>query len=88
MKTLKIVTAIVVVMSLVACGPNQPSNNSQDNNQKIHNAKQLVQDIVYIKDDKSGLCFAYAWHNGSYDNYGGPVFTQVPCDKVDKLLIK
>lgn len=87
MKTLKIVTSIMIVMSLLACSK-IPSNNSQDNNRKIHNAKQLVQDIVYIKDDKSGLCFAYAWHNGSYDNYGGPVFTQVPCDKVEKLLIK
>jgi hypothetical protein len=84
-KNVKIAAVMIFVISLVGCRPNLVTNNSPE--QKVPNAKKLVQDLVYIKDEKSGLCFAYAWHSGSYDNYGGPVFTNVPCEKVEKLLI-
>lgn len=86
MKNLNVLVIMFALISLVACRPNLSANNTKDN--KIINAKQLVQDLVYIKDDKSGLCFAYAWHGGNYDNYGGPVFTEVSCEKVEKLLVK
>lgn len=81
MKNIQCIAAITFIMILAGCAPASPESEL---NEKSANAKQLVEDLVYVKDDKSGLCFAYAWNGGGY---GGPAFTQVPCEKVEKLLI-
>lgn len=41
--------------------------------------------LIYFKDDRTGLCFAYYWGG---DPNGGPALTVVPEEKVAHLLIK
>ena len=54
---------------------------------KEHNASEalvVMREMVYVKDNRTGLCFAYYWGN---DEDGGPALTNVPCDKVEKFLV-
>lgn len=39
--------------------------------------------MVFIKHQRSSLCFAYIWQGG---NQGGPAIATVPCEKVEHLL--
>lgn len=41
--------------------------------------------LIYFKDDRTGLCFAYYW--GGAAN-GGPALTVVPEENVKEFLIK
>lgn len=41
--------------------------------------------IIYFKDDKVNLCYAYVWVG---DHHGGPTMTNVPCESVEKYLDK
>jgi prepilin-type N-terminal cleavage/methylation domain-containing protein len=43
----------------------------------------VIPKIRYIRDDRTGLCFAYIWEGGTH---GGPALTEVPCEKVNSLL--
>ena len=45
---------------------------------------KIIDDIQYIKDPRTGLCFAYYW--GGSGN-GGPALATVPCDQVAGMLI-
>lgn len=80
MKLLSILS-VSVIMVLSGCGRTQLEK--EQNNQT--NAKELIQNLVYIKDKKTGLCFAYTWHGGGY---GGPAFTEVSCREVEDYLVK
>ncbi len=51
---------------------------------------QLVDDIQYVKDPRTGLCYAYRWNKeDSHHSYESETFsmTLVPCDKVPKELL-
>ncbi len=49
------------------------------------NANEVVSDIQYIKDMRTGLCFAYYW--GGMPE-GGPALTTVPCEAIPPQLLK
>lgn len=86
MKNINVILGMLALVIIVGCSANFSSNNEPEN--KTNNAKQLVKDLVYVRDDKSGLCFAYSWYSANSNHYGSPVFTEVACEKVEKLLIK
>lgn len=49
-------------------------------------AKRNIDDgIVYVRDVRTGLCFASGW---SGDSRGGPILTNVPCTDAVVRLIK
>ena len=56
----------------------------EEQQQKINFATKIVDSIYYIKDPKTGLCFAYLW--GGMSN-GGPALTLVPEDKIPANLL-
>lgn len=78
-----IVVAIVGIVLAIAV----PSflRNRYENDPDFAQKKQdrIIKEIRYIRDDRTGLCFAYYW-GGSY--HGGPALTEVPCDRVSKFL--
>ena len=47
-------------------------------------ALEIHDDLVYFKDHRSGLCFAYWMYEG--DSRSG-VMSLVPCEKVEHLLV-
>jgi len=48
---------------------------------------QDAQTIRYVKDQRTGLCFAYNYVSGSAYGGGGEVLTHVPCTpEVEKLI--
>ena len=47
-------------------------------------ANEVVSKIIYIKDCRTGRCFAY--FQGSV-GYGGPSFTCVPCEGIPRDLL-
>ncbi|MFH1325842.1 MAG: hypothetical protein ABIH48_00025 [Candidatus Falkowbacteria bacterium] len=48
------------------------------------NANEVVGNIQYIKDSRTGLCFAYCWVGMAN---GGPALATVPCDSVPPELL-
>ena len=55
-------------------------------------AKKMVQDIVYVYDEKTGLCYACSFGKAAnsaenFTNYDGAVMTIVPYDAVKDYLI-
>lgn len=73
---MKLLSIISIVLMLLLTGCNR--NLEQENKNA---AKDIVNDLVYVKDEKTGLCFAYSW-------YSGPIFTEVSCRDVKDYLIK
>jgi hypothetical protein len=53
--------------------------------EKAHGLDNAMSSMVYEKDTRTGLCFAYIPPRGMD---GSPSITNVPCDKVEKLLQK
>lgn len=45
----------------------------------------ISKSIAYLKDNRTGLCFAYYWGGMAS---GGPAIATVPCDKVSNFLEK
>lgn len=60
-------------------------------------AEEVINSIQYVKDSRTGLCFAYYWGNVSHDgpkiywgNVSGPhnlALTTVPCDAIPPELL-
>jgi len=48
-------------------------------------ATQAAQEMVYVRDDRTGLCFAFWWQR--YDRSGSPALAAVPCDQVADRLV-
>lgn len=44
--------------------------------------RTISRNIKYVQDKRTSLCFAVSGHNGIC----GPIYTQVPCDKVQDAL--
>lgn len=47
--------------------------------------EHALSNLVYIRDNRTGLCFAFYWGGGEH---GGPGFTTVPCEAVLDYLPK
>lgn len=61
-------------------------------NDKSTIAKQMVRDIVYVYDEKTGLCYACSFGKNTnsaenFTNWDGAVMTIVPYDAVKDHLI-
>ncbi len=82
MKTMSLIIITAICFFAVSCNVN-PSEVSDDY------AKDFVRKIKYVKDEKTGLCFAIVAtrETGSTDQ-NGISWTWVPCDSVEKFLIK
>lgn len=51
-------------------------------NQKV--ANDVVRQIIYIKDARTNICYAYFWEGAAN---GGPALTEVPCDSIPPELL-
>lgn len=82
MKSIFLIFIAFVCVFIVSCTV-QASEVTDDT------AKEFVQKVKYIKDEKTGLCFAIVAtkQNGNADQ-NGMSWTWVPCDSVEKFLIK
>ena len=69
---MKPIVIFALFVALSAC--DSPTDKARD----IHN------ELVYFQDHRTGLCFAYWMVDG--DSRTG-VMTDVPCDKVARLLV-
>lgn len=58
---------------------------AEDEAENREYGNKLVRQIVYLKDERTNICFAYVW--GGMAN-GGPALTTVPCVPVVTNLIK
>jgi len=82
MKTMFVIFITTICLFTVSCNVN-PSEVTDDY------AKKFVKEVKYVKDEKTGLCFAIVAtrETGSTDQ-NGISWTWVPCDSVEKFLIK
>jgi hypothetical protein len=74
-----ILLGISIAALLVACEGGDSPNPTV--------AKSAAANIVYTKDPRSGLCFG-SITSRSYSGYEVVSITNVPCEKVDSLLVK
>lgn len=86
--TIKIALLVILIltMTLVIVGCATLGSTEQEiaeSTQRI-----VVERIQYIRDPRTGLCFAYYWeHRGEiYGGNAGPALATVPCEPVAKLL--
>lgn len=50
-----------------------------------NDANTLAKHLTYLRDPRTGLCFAYIFETrGSHQ--GGPALAHVPCDRVEHLI--
>lgn len=78
MRLLKLMT-----ISLLVLGCDQPQTNGQ-------NLSPTAQNIGYVKDERTGLCFVdNIVHDGYYGLGYTHVYTNVPCSpEVERILVK
>ncbi len=82
MKTISVIFFAVICFFAVSCSVN-PSEVDDDY------AKEFVQKVKYIQDEKTGLCYAIVATRRTANFYqNGISLTWVPCDSVEKFLIK
>ncbi len=80
---------IFIVVGLFAVGCRDPKvvsaqEQDQERQHLQYNVNNIVGNIHYIKDPRTGLCFAYYW--GGAAN-GGPALTTVPCEAIPPELL-
>lgn len=81
MRTLTVIIAISLSLAIASCeinGGNAPRKEV---------AKSTALNVVYSKDPRSNLCFGTVT-SISYGFYNVISITNVPCDKVEQLIVK
>ena len=82
------ILAVCVVALTLGC-KNSETVRTQEENQRVQrrqaNANEVVDSIQYIKDTRTGLCFAYYWGGTVID--GGPALATVPCEAIPPQLL-
>ena len=81
-RTIAFVSIVILTLFYVGC-----SNQYERNQRALYKAKQLqyvLHSIDYIKDTRTGFCFAYHW--GGSGN-GGPALATVPCETIPLELL-
>jgi hypothetical protein len=78
-----------MVLALFVAGcENSEVVRTREEDQRVQrlqsDANKVVGMIQYIKDLRTGLCFAYFW--GGVDN-GGPALATVPCEAIPPKLL-
>lgn len=82
MKQIIVVTCVVVLAFFTTgCERSKTVRAQQDESQST--ANRVVRNIQYIKDPRTGLCFAY-YYGGSA---GGSGLTTVPCEAIPPELL-
>jgi len=79
----------IVALALFAIGCEEPEEaRAREEVERAQwlqsNANKVIGDIQYIKDPRTGLCFAYYWGD---TNFGGPALATVPCEAVPPELL-
>lgn len=77
---------LALALLLVACEPEpapKPPTTPLDRRSAWPSLEQLVDNIQFIREPRSGLCFAVTWAG---DFRGGPAMAGVNCDAVAGLL--
>ena len=77
----------VLALFVVGCAKSEEVRAQKENKrvQRLQaNANEVVGSIQYIKDTRTGLCFAYYW--GGMGN-GGPALATVPCEAISPKLL-
>ena len=74
---MKYIIGLVLVLSLMSCDVNSSKFGTDE-------AKTFVNNITYVKDTRTNLCFALiaSRRTGSFSQSGMGI-SQVPCDAVD-----
>ncbi len=69
-------------------GAYAPAHSPVD--RRIELANDVVENIVYIRDPRSQLCFAYLYQTRGESKWatGGPALANVPCPHVEHLLVQ
>jgi len=73
------VMIFTVLIFIISYFPTPAANANQD--PWLENAKSLVRSMIYVKDARTGLCFA------AYHFYRHSAITQVPCSTPVKFHI-
>ena len=68
--------AFLLVLCLMLFGCDDGENKT---------AQYALNNLVYVRDVRTGLCFAFYWGGSAH---GGPGFTTVPCEAVLDYLPK
>lgn len=87
MRKMLAVVCVAIFTFFVGCEESQEEHIRWENIKKtyrLNQASDMIHEIVYIKDSRTGLCFAYGW-GGSAN--GGPALATVPCDAVPPELL-
>lgn len=87
---------LMVIITFVSGCTYSPEEQARYREQQERELSQRaisnIQSITYLKDSRTGLCYAYLWERlGRGDHStGGPALTWVPCDSipVDMLLVE
>jgi hypothetical protein len=90
---------LIVIISLSGCVKSGDFPSKEDKEeakkiavdyetQRINQAKNLVNNFIFVKNKESNLCFAYndkaVFSAGHIFNI--PILVQVPCENVEKLI--
>lgn len=73
------ILALALLLTSGACKKREYiSVNTNDTN-------LLVKSLTYLRDPRTGLCFAYFFETRG-DHQGGPALAHVPCERVEHLI--
>lgn len=87
---------IILILFTTACSDlgiteSEESRARRERQEKEQRQKDLqltvnsvAGDILYIKDPRTDICFAYCWHGF---NNGGPALATVPCEAIPPELL-
>ncbi len=82
---LGVILALLLILA-PACVKNNPAEKQLEHSYELQEkANQVVSEIQYMKDPRTGVCFAYYYWEG-YN--GGPALATVPCDSIPSDLLK
>lgn len=70
---------------LAGCRGSPEEARRERHDRIVQYANQAADEMVYVRDDRTGLCFAFWWIR--YDRSGTPAMASVPCDAVRDRLV-
>lgn len=79
---------VACALLLVACKKRGLSTESASDQGRAEEADHTARGIIYIREPRAGLCFAYLYEERGYGNAttGGPALANVSCGLVERHL--